>query len=508
MNGNKRIAANVVYIYAGVILCMILTLFTVPVLLRNLGASDYGIYNLIAGVITMLSFFKGSMIISIQRFMNVAFGANNLTKINRIYTVGTILFLLAAVLITLIVELLGPSISKGYLNIEADRIEAATVLFQVLVISTFITTIGVSFDALFNVHEDMWLFSCFNIIEAGIRLISAYLIVFVNNGDRLESYAIFMVISAFLIFILKVVVCRTKYKNIRFERPCKEDITIAKDILSFIGWNLYSTLAKIFSTQGFAVVLNLFLGTTVNAAYGIANQINSALHQFTSSVEKAFTPQIMKSEGMKDGGRMVKLSLLSTKYCSLIYSFIAIPLLAVLPFVFHIWLGTPPDYTECFSRIIIIASIVSMLSLGLAPMLYAKGNIKGYLFWIGTLLIVMVFVALGLLKMGASVYIAISLFIVLEIISFFVRLYYCRKYVGLVVQDYLNIVLIPYMKVLVPTVIVVFLYCSIPFSIGMFTDALLKILIASFVFVVFSYYFGLNKEERNIVSNAFVKKTM
>ncbi|MDD2636727.1 MAG: oligosaccharide flippase family protein [Bacteroidales bacterium] len=494
MDDKKRIAKNVIYIYIGVILSTLMSLVTVPLLLKNLGASDYGIFNLVAGVITMLSFFRGSMIIAIQRFMNVAYGENKLDKVNRIFTVGLVLFFAVAILITLIVELLGPFISNGYLNIPSNRVVASTLLFQVLVISTFVTTVGVPYDALFNVHEDMGFFSFFNTFDAFLRLVLAYALGFVASWDKLVFYAVSLVVISIVIFVIKYFVCKRKYKNIKLVKLSKEDISTAKDILSFIGWNLYSALAKIFSTQGYAVVLNLFMGTTINAAYGIANQINSAIQHFTSSVEKAFNPQIMKSEGMKDDNRMISLSLLSTKYSSLIYSFFAIPLLATISFIFEIWLKTPPEYTETFSKIIITASVVSMLSLGLAPMLYAKGSIKQYLFTYGTLLILVVFVAFGLLKIGMSVTFAVSLLILLECVIFGVRLYFCKKLVGLNIMDYFKTVFIPYVKVAIPTFLIIALLND-----DNLLNSIIVLVVSVIVFFLSAYFFGLNKQEQSVI---------
>lgn len=498
MDYKKRIAFNVVYIYAGVILCTLLSLLTVPILLKNLGESDYGIYNLVAGVITMLSFFKGSMVVSIQRFMNVAYGENNLEKVNRLFSVGVVLFLIVGIFITIVIELLGPFISNGYLNINPSRIGAATLLFQVLVFSTFITMVGVPYDALFNVHEDMGLYSIFNSLEAIFRLITAIGLGFVNVGDKLVIYAISMVFITLIVFILKFIVCKSKYKNIRYVKLVKSDISIVKDIMSFIGWNLYSSLAKIFSTQGYAIVLNLFMGTTINASYGIANQINSALQHFTTSIEKAFNPQIMKSAGMNDDFRMVKLSLYSTKYCSLIYLFFSIPLLSSLSFILDIWLINPPMYTLEFARIIISASIVSMMTLGMAPMLYAKGTIKNYLFTLGTLLIFVVFAAYVVLKIGFGVNYAVALFILLEVILLFVRLYYCKHLVGMKIKDYFVIVLYPVIKVAMPTFIITSF-----FNVSSWPIFFLLILVSVIVYITCAYLFSLSDYERRTVNNAF-----
>lgn len=281
MKNSNRIILNSIYIYIGVVITTIISLFSVPILLNNLGSSDYGLYSLIAGVITMLSFVKSSMIVTVQRFLNVAFGARDYSKVNKIYSVSVLLYIIVAVATVVLIELLGPFISEGYLNIESNRISTAVILFQVLVISTFFTTIGIPYDALFNVYEDMWLFSIFNTIDSVLRFILAISLGFVVVYDKLEFYAFGLALIGAVVFTVKYVVCKRKYPEVYFVPLNKEDLIIVKNIFSFIGWNLFSTLARLFSTQGFAIVLNLAVGTVINAAYGIANQVNGCLNNFT-----------------------------------------------------------------------------------------------------------------------------------------------------------------------------------------------------------------------------------
>lgn len=456
MADSKKIALNSIYIYIGVIASTLISLLTVPILLHNLGECDYGLFNLLAGVIAMLSFVKSAMIVTVQRFMNVAYGTGDLSKVRKIYTISLYIYLVVGIIIVLLIELLSPFVTNGYLNIENSRLDAAVLLFQVLVISTFFTTISIPFDALFNVYEEMWIFSFCNIIDGAFRLILAIVIGYLASYDKLVFYAFGMVIIAVFIFAIKYIVCKKRYVDIRLIGISKSDISIVKDLFSFIGWNLYSTLARLFSNQGYAIVLNLFVGTTINAAYGIANQINSTLNNFTSSVEKAFNPQIMKSEGNNNRIQVIDLSLLSTKYCSLMFSLFAIPLLVTLPYVLDIWLKTPPGHTIAFSRIIICASMISMLSVGITSIFYATGNIKQYLLWVGTILIVNVFVAYALMKIGFSVDIVVGLFIFIEVILLFVRLHYARALANMKMLDYFKTVFLPYIKVALPTLLVVY----------------------------------------------------
>lgn len=491
MNNSNRIILNSIYIYIGVIVTTIISLFSVPILLKNLGSSDYGLYSLVAGVITMLSFVKSSMIVTVQRFLNVAFGAKDFSKVNKIYSVSIWLYIIVAVATVILVELLGPFISEGYLNIESNRISAAVILFQVLVISTFFTTISIPYDALFNVYEDMWLFSVFNTIESILRFILAISLGYIVSYDKLVFYAFGLAAIGTIVFITKYIVCKRKYTDIHLVSLNKNDLIIVKNIFSFIGWNLFSTLARLFSTQGFAIVLNLAVGTVINAAYGIANQVNGCLQNFTSSIEKAFNPQIMKSEGMNDRSRVVKMAVISTKVCAWIYSLFAIPLIVSLPFVFSIWLKNPPEHTINFTRIVIIASMVSMLSTGLSSVFYAIGLIRNYLLWLGSLLILVVFLGYIVMKAGVSVEWVIAQFIIMEIALMVVRLYYVRKYVGYTISSYIKQILYPYVKVIIPSfTAIAFLPCY------NWTTFILVGIVSVLVYTSALYFCGFNNTER------------
>ena len=500
MDNKSRIVLNSLYIYIGVIACTVISLLTVPILLRNLGTSDYGLYNLVAGIIAMLAFLKSSMIVTVQRYMNVAYGANDLHLVNKIFTVSLLLYIIAALITVLLIEMLGPLISNGYLNIDHERIPAATTLFQVLVISTFFTTISIPYDALFNVYEEMWIFSFFHTMESVLRLALAFGITYIDNGDKLVAYAYGMVIIAVLTFLLKVLCCKKRYRSIHFTTFIKEDLSIAKRLFSFIGWNLYGTLARIFSTQGFAIVLNLFSGTSINAAYGIANQVNASLQHFTSSVEKAFNPQIMKSEGMNDRGRVVKISLLQTKYCSIIYAAFAIPLLSAIPFILEVWLTTPPEHTVAFARIVIFASLLSVSCSGISSIFYATGNIQRYIVWLGTLMIANVFVAYGIMRLGASVEVVVGLFIILELFLMILRLYYANKYDYFNFNDYWSIVLKPLIVISAPTFMVAFIIPS-----NNFVTTTIMILMTEIVFFSLLYKKGLKTDEREILKSKIKK---
>ena len=252
---------------------MAVSLVSVPLVLKTLGTSDYGLYNLVAGIITMLAFLNNSMLVSSQRYMSVAMGEGKVDRINSIYNTSFILHLSLAILIVLGLELLGvPSIEK--LNIDSNRVTVAQIIFQFLIISTFSRILSVPFDAIMNAHEDMLPFSIIEFIDSILMLIVAFTLRFVLI-DKLVFYGGCVASIALLSLIMKYGWCFYAYKNYRLVLSKYVTKSQIKEMLSFTGWNLFGSAALMGRNQGVAVLFNLFLGTISNAAYGISNQINN-----------------------------------------------------------------------------------------------------------------------------------------------------------------------------------------------------------------------------------------
>lgn len=502
MNGINRIILNTIILYLKILVCMFVSLYTVPLVLHSLGTADYGLYNLIAGVIVMLSFLNAAMAVSTQRYLSVTIGTGDSCRLNTIYNVSIVLHILIGLLIVCVFELCTLFLFDGFLNILPDRVSAAKTIYQFLVISTFFTILAVPFDAAINAHEHMLAFAIISIIEAILKLSLAFSLSHID-GDKLIFYGLGMATISLLGVVMKVHYTYSKYHHLKINIRSYFDKTIFKEMSSFSGWSTLGSFAMIGRNQGAAVVLNIFLGTTVNAAYGIANQINGVLISFSTTLQKSINPQLMQSEGMKNRERMIKIAFASSKYSVLILSFLAIPLLIELPYVLALWLNTIPDYTNSFLKLILILSIIQQYSAGLQAAIYSNGKIKKYTIIITLLLLFNIPASYFLLKHGfCANYIFVS-FIGLEIIALCFRIILSHKMVNISISSYLKKIIIPTSSLIMCT------YFSVSFL-----REMIEIPLFRFLFSVISsclllgtgtYFFIFSLSERAFVNSFLLK---
>ena len=443
MNTTNRIIVNTIILYAKILVVMVINLWTVPLLLRALGQSDYGLYQLVAGVITMLTFINASMTLSTQRYMSVAMGkSDNEAQLNTIYNVSLLLHLIIGIGLVVILEILTPFLFHGFLNIEPERICAAEWIYQFLIISTFFTILSVPFDAELNAYENMAVFAIISIIDAVLRLGIALALPYLS-GDLLIIYGAGMAAIAILNIVLKYGYTRKKYPVMY---PCIRSIDKAtfKEMFGFAGWNSFSAFSMTGRNQGIAIILNLFMGTIVNAAYGIANQINGLLVYFSSTIQKSFNPQLMRSEGMKDNDRMLRFSFSLSKMSVLAIVILAIPLIAEMPYVLSLWLGdNVPENTVIFTQYILVLSIVYQFSAGLMSAIQSRGIVRNYTLAMSAILLANLPLTYLILWLGWPVHYVIVSMIGIEVICLVVRLWFAHILCNLSVSEFTKLIILP-----------------------------------------------------------------
>lgn len=503
MRTAERVVFNTIVLYAKIIASMAIALVSVPLVLHALGASDYGLYNLVAGVVAMLSFLNNSMTVSSQRYMSVAMGEDNEQKVNIIYNTSFALHLALGLLIVLAFEVIGIfAIDK--LNIDPDRMWCAKIIFQFLILSTFSKIVSVPFDALMNAKEDMLPFSVIELIDSVLMLLVAFTIQYFT-GDKLIYYGLCVAGIAVLTFFMKYGWCRYAYKEYRIKLTQYKGKLQTKAMLGFTGWNLFGGLAMMGRNQGVAVIINLFLGTVANAAYGVANQINGALGHFSSTFQKAINPQLMKSEGMQNRERMLRISFISSKFSVLALSLFAVPLIIEMEEVLNIWLKNDiPPFTLRLSQFILILSIVYQYSEGIMSAIQATGKIRNYQITMGLILLLNVPIAYVMLKMGYPIYYTTAAFVVLECISLMVRLHMAQQLTGMTILDYYRQVVKPTsIVVLLPMVVAIIIHYLLPMTI-------IRVVIVSgaygIIFMTLLWFFALESDHRNAIIKRITKK--
>lgn len=495
MKTSTKVFFNTVVLYAKIVISMAISLISVPLVLSALGASDYGLYNLVAGVVAMLSFLSSSLTVSSQRYMSVAMGTNDHDRINIVYNSSFWLHLLLGAVVVIILECGSLFIDK--FNIEPSRLNVAQLIYQFLIVSTFIKIIAVPFDALMNAHEDMLPFAIIEIIDSFFILLTALLLRFIQT-DRLAFYGLCICLIAFITILMKYGWCKYKYLGYKIEPIKKKEELITKEMFSFAGWNLFGSMALIGRNQGVAIIINMFLGTIVNAAYGIANQINGALSQFSVTFQKAINPQLMKSEGMNDRKRLLKIAYISSKFSVLALSSFAIPLIIEMPDVLILWLGDDcPPYSIEFSRYILLLTIVYQLSVGIASAIQAVGTIRNYQITISFIVILNIPLSYFIISMGYPVYYTTLGFIFLEVVSMIMRIIYAKKLVHMSPVDYIRHVVSPSAII----ILVASLFCLLPHYLveGIWSRLIATCLVYGIVFAMALWLFGLDEFQKKSI---------
>lgn len=494
MQAKTRVMVNTAVLYGKAVITTILSLISVPIILRALGQSDYGLYNLLAGVIAMLSFLNASMTVSTQRFLSVTMGEGNSEKLNFIYNTSITLHLIIGLFVILLFEVFAPLLFSGFLSIEPERVAAAKIVYQVLVISTFFTIISVPFNAVLNAYEDLVVFAIIHIFEALLKLLVALMLIYCT-WDRLIYYSVGIAIIAIVVFLIKLVYVYIKYKQLTLSIKKFFSREQFNQMFGFAGWNTMGSVALLGRNQGIAIVMNVFFGTLINAAYGIANQINGLMSYLSSTLQQAINPQLMKSEGMNDRERLIRISFISSKYSVLAICLPAIPLIIEMPYVLLLWLRDIPPYTIVFSQLVLTLTIVAQYSSGIQSLIQSVGRIRPYFITVSLILLLNIPLSYFLLKMGCPPYYTIICFIILEAVALLIRLLFARKYVGVSIRNYLKSVLFPTLLPLfcagVPSYL---LHITIPES---FSRLVLISAVYAIIYLIMAWIFSLGKSEKD-----------
>jgi Na+-driven multidrug efflux pump len=495
----KRVAKNTAFLYARMGITVFISLYSTRLILAALGASDFGIFNVVGGAIVMLTFLNNAMAAATQRFMSYAQGEGNHQKQKNIFNVSIVLHLFIGVFLVFLLEGAGYVFFNGILRIDPDRMDAAKLIYHFLVISTFIKVISVPYDAVINAHENMFFVAILGIFEAISKLCIA-LYITNTNFDKLTSYGLLMASLTVVLLVIQRTFCSFKYEETKL-RPIKYfSKPLFVEMSSFGGWSLLGSAASLFSIYGQGIVINLFFGTVVNAAQGVANQINGQIGAFSTTMLKALNPVIVKSEGAGDRKKQLKAALIGSKFTFALMAFFAIPAIIEMPYILSIWLVEVPEYTILFCRLLLVKSLIEQQFFPLSTSISAAGDIKHFQITLSILALLPLFISYLLFNIGyppATIYI---LFIIqVSIRSFGVILYYARKLCGLSISHFLKDVIIRNIIVVIFSIIL----SIIPIVImqqGMMR-LLLILTIHSIVFVLCFYLIGFNTYEKHLIND-------
>lgn len=438
-----RVAKNTMFLYGKMAVTMFISLYTTRLILNALGVSDFGIFNVVGGAIAMLGFLNGAMASATQRFMSYSEGAGDKEKQKKIFNISFILHFAIAIIMGLVLLLAGFFFFNGLLNIEPERLYAAKVVYASLIVSTIFTVMTVPYDAVLNAHENMLYYSIVGIVESFLKLGAALAVVYMA-GDKLVLYGVLMACIPLITLTIMRIYCHRRYTECAIGPRRYWDKGLMKEMTGFAGWSLMGSASSMISQYGLSIVLNIYFGTILNAAQGIANQISGQLMVFSNTMMKAVNPVIAKSEGGGDRKLMLNASLLGSKLSFLLLSFFSIPFLIETPFILGVWLKNVPEWAILFSRLQLGRSMIEQFTVMLGGAISAQGDIKAFSATKSILNILPIIFSYLFFSFGFPPYFLYLTWIVAGgILGGGVSLYFTKKKCGLKYSDFLKEVFVP-----------------------------------------------------------------
>lgn len=491
---NKRIAKNTLLLYFRMLFLMAVSLYTSRVVLNALGIEDFGIYNVVGGVVAMFSVLSGSLSAAISRFITYELGKGNQENLNKIFSSAVTIQLGLAGIIILLAETIGIWFLNVKMNIPEVRMEAANWVFQFSILTFAINLISVPYNASIIAHEKMSAFAYISILEAVGKLFIAYLIT-ITPMDKLIFYAILMCVVALIVRFTYGNYCKRHFCECTYHFIW--DKQLLKSMFSFAGWNFIGASSAVLRDQGGNVVINLFCGPAVNAARGIAFQVNNAVNQFVVNFMTALNPQITKSYAAGDKGYMMTLIFQGARLSFYMLLLLSLPILVNTHYILALWLKIVPEHAVLFVQLILIFALSESISQPLITAMLATGKIRNYQIIVGGLQMMNLPISYILLRLGYFPEVVIVIAICISQCCLAARLILLRGMIGLSITKYLKNV---YLNIIVVSIIAVILplisayYIKESFSNFIFISLIAVICTFSSI-----YFIGCNNQEREFI---------
>lgn len=506
LSNSKRIAKNTLILYIRMLFMMLVSLYTSRVILNALGVENFGIYNVVGGVVSMFSILSGSLSASISRFITFELGKRDMDNLKKIFATSVTIQLILSLIIVLLVETMGVWFLNTKMNIPSNRMVAANWVLQLSIATFVVNLVSVPYNAAIIAHEKMSAFAYISILEAIGKLIIAFMII-VSPIDKLVFYVILMSIVAVVIRLVYGYYCKKHFEECVYRFVWDKDIL--KRMFSFAGWNFIGASSAVLRDQGGNIVINLFSGPAVNAARGIAMQVNGAVIGFVNNFMVALNPQITKSYASGDRAYMMTLIFQGARLSYYMLLLLSLPIIINTHYILVLWLKFVPEHSVLFIQLTLLFAMSESISSPLITAMLATGNIRNYQIVVGGLQMMNLPISYVLLRIG---YIPETVMIVAIFISqccLAARLFMLRSMIGLSSIKYLQCV---YFNIVVVTAIAAFppyiLRTQLNENFPCFIIITLICLLCSALTII---YIGCNKQERNFIygkiKSILIKKT-
>ena len=490
-SANKRIAKNTLVLYVRMLFTMGISLFTSRVILQTLGVEDYGISSVVGGVISMFTFINAAMVSSTQRYLNFELVRGDANQLRSVFSTSLQIHALIALAIIVLSETVGLWFLNEKLVIPEARMTAAMWVYQCSILSCAVSIMSTPYNAVIVAHEKMSAFAYISILDVSLKLLVVYLLV-VLPFDKLIILAVLNLLVQLFIRYIYTLYCHRHFPESYFQFRFNK--TLFKEMFGFAGWSFWGNLAAILYTQGLNMMLNIFFGPIVNAARGIAVQVQSAVQQFVGGFQTALNPQITKNYASNNLPQMHSLMFRSARFSFLLLFFLSLPVLMETNFILTLWLKTVPDDAVIFTQIMICISLIYTTANPCIIANQATGKVKIYQMVVGGILLLILPISYVVLKLGAPAYSVFIVHFCIESLAQFSRMYMLRKLIHLPLWQYMKNIYIP----IVSTVVIAII---LPLVVRMqVAEGWLRFLAVGFTCVLSvgasSYFIGFTKQER------------
>lgn len=502
MNYNKRIVKNTLMLYFRMLLIMFVSLYTSRVTLKALGIIDYGLYNVLAGSIVIFSFINNSLATATTRFITFHLDKKNIDNIKNVFSTSIHIHLFISLIVLVLSEFIGIWGINNILNIPTNRIFACNIVFQIVIFSAITNILQSPFGALIISNEQMNIYAYIGIIDA-ISKFAIALLITITPYDKLISFSILQFVATSGIFFFHYYYCKQTYHSI-FYISREINYKLTREMLNFSSWNLLGSTAIMLKNQGVNILINIFFGPAINAANGIAYQVNSAVFQFSNNFTTAINPQIIKSYATNDKGRMQNLIIRGCKFSFFLLTFLSIPVILETKYLLTLWLGEFPTYTIIFTRIVLFLTLVECFNYSISCAIQATGKIRIYQITISGINLLIFPLSYILYKLEAPPQSALIISLSISICLLFIRLYFLKKQLGISPLIFLK-------EVYYKSFLILAICLPIPFCISLYLDEsfirlLTTIVIVLIVNTITIYKIGLSIDEKRFIVNNIKNK--
>lgn len=499
----SRIIKNTGWLYAKMGITMFVSLYSTRLILNGLGANDFGIYNIVGGVVAMLGFINATMATATQRFMNFSEGKGDLEQQKTIFNVSILIHTILSLIVGLTLIFVGFYFFDGIIKIPDERLSASKIVYASMVISTIFTVMTVPYDAVINAHENMRYFAAVGILESILKLSIAFVCVN-TTSDKLILYGILMAIIPLITLSIMRIYCHYNYHECVFSPIRYFNKDIAKKMTSFAGWNFFGTMSGMVGNYGNGIVLNHFYGVTLNAALGIANQLYGQLLVFSNNLLKALNPVITKKEGAGERKQMIAMATTGCKYSFAVMAIFTLPFIIEMNYIQHLWLNKIPEWSVLFAQLQLVRGLIEQLTIAYGTAIGAEGRIANYNVMIFFVNFMPILLISFLFSIGFSpLYFYIVNISIFGILLSLVKVYYMNKNCGMSYIYFSRNLLLPsIVSFVIPLMLGYIPTFLLPES---FLRLIIIAIISILTYIVIFYYVAMTENERTRLLSLITK---